>query len=334
LIGADAHPAQQRIWANREFKPTAYLSGDLGINIDWFKDLRAIEQTGSFSQASLLRNISQPALTRRIKALELWAEQPLVERGSRPVSLTETGKALLAICLEFFETLEHQRQELRTRATTGRQRIIRFTAQHSIAWHFFPGWLRELEMTMGPISSRMRAEDLAECVASFVDEEVDFLLAYDVIEAELFSQLPRSVESMVIGRDKLMPVCAPRADGHPVFDCDGDYAVLPLIRYGGDSPLGKLFDRTIAPRLKDRNTETIYENSMSGTLLNWTLRGAGVCWLPHRFVQADIEQGRLVLASQSDLSVDLRISIFRKSGTRFGLVNDIWRHLHAQTPVN
>jgi DNA-binding transcriptional LysR family regulator len=33
------------------------------MNIDWFKDLQVIEQTGSFSKASGLRNISQPAST-------------------------------------------------------------------------------------------------------------------------------------------------------------------------------------------------------------------------------------------------------------------------------
>jgi len=309
------------------------LAREVTINIDWFRDLQAIEQTGSFSKASLARNISQPALTRRIKALELWAEQPLVERGSRPVSLTEAGSALLAICTDFFEALEQRRLEMRSRTAGSRQSIIRFTAQHSIAWHFFPGWLRELEMVIGPISSRMRAEDLAECVASFVDEEVDFLLAYDVIEAELEAQSLRSVDSLVIGADRLVPVCAPKPDGSPAFDCD-NAAVIPLISYGAESPLGRLFNRTIGPQLAGRKTELVYENSMSGTLLNWTLRGAGVCWLPSRFVQSDIEQGRLVIAGDTKLAVDLRISIFRKPGLNFGLANDIWRQLQAaQTAI-
>jgi DNA-binding transcriptional LysR family regulator len=299
------------------------------MNIDWFKDLQAIETTGSFSKASQVRNISQPALTRRIKALEQWAEQPLVERGSRPVSLTETGQALMTLCTDFFETLEEQRREMRGKSATGFQSTIRFTAQHSIAWHFFPGWLREVEMVMGPIASRMRAEDLADCVSSFVDEEVDFLLAYDVIEADLSTEMIRNVDSLVVGTDRLIPVCAPRADGTPTFDCDGNHDVLPLISYSVDSPLGRLFDHAIMPKLGDRNIKTIYENSMSGTLLNWTLRGTGICWLPHRFVEADIEQGRLVLAGPDTLAVDLRISIFSKQDTRFGTAQDIWRHLQG-----
>ena len=103
------------------------------MNIDWFKDLQAIEQTGSFSKASGLRNISQPALTMRIKALEDWAEQPLVDRNKRPVSLTTAGHTLFSTCAEFFETLEHQRFDLLNRTAANRQTFIRFAAQHSIA---------------------------------------------------------------------------------------------------------------------------------------------------------------------------------------------------------
>jgi len=297
------------------------------MNIDWFKDLQAVEKTGSFSKASLVRNISQPALTRRIKALEAWAEQPLVERGSRPVSLTDAGSSLLAICVDFFDALEERRLEMRNRAATTSRSIIRFTAQHSIAWHFFPGWLRELEMIMGPISSRMRAEDLAECVSSFVEEEVDFLLAYDVIEPELVAHLPRTVDSIVIGTDRLVPVCVPRPDGSPVFDFSSKLGALPLISYGAASPLGRLIDRVIVTKLDNRKTEVIYENSMSGTLLNWTLRGTGICWLPYRFVQADIEQKRLVMVGDDRLAIRLDICIFRKPGQNFGLANDIWKHL-------
>jgi len=308
-----------------------YVIIDYRMNIDWFKDLQAIERTGSFSKASLSRHISQPALTRRIKALEQWAEQPLVERGSRPVSLTDAGKTLLSTCTEFFETIEQQRLEMLSKSASSAQSIIRFTAQHSIAWHFFPIWLRELEQEIGPISSRMRAEDLAECVSSFIDQEVNFLLAYDVIESELSANLLHMVDSIVIGTDKMVPVCAPSPEGKPVFDCAQDQDILPLISYGADSPLGRLFQRNIAPKLANRNIQVIYENSMSGTLLNWTLRGAGVCWLPHRLVATDIEQGRLVLSGKAEFFIDLKISIFSKRGTRFGLASDIWHHLQTQS---
>lgn len=296
------------------------------MNIDWFKDLRAIEQTGSFSKASMVRHISQPALTRRIKSLEDWAEQPLVNRNNRPVSLTDAGTALLDTCSEFFEMLEDQRLDLLNRQAANHQTIIRFAAQHSIAWHFFPDWLRDLEMEIGPISTRMRAEDLSECVASFVEQEVNFLLAYDVIYPEFSQDLKNQVESLYVGEDKFVPVCAPDADGQPIFNCN-EARTLPLISYGKNSPLGNLFEQDVRPKLRSQNIQLIYENSMSSTLLNWALKGVGVCWLPHRLVHSDITHHRLVLAGGEDLFADLNISIFSKTNARFGLVSDIWRHL-------
>ena len=300
------------------------------MNLQWFRDLQAIEQLGSFSRASEARNLSQPALTRRIKALESWAEQQLVMRDRRPVTLTHAGQTLLDTCTEFLDALETQRRDMLSQTEAHRQSVIRFAAQHSIAWHFFPNWLRDLELTIGPISTRMRAEDLSECVESFLNGEVNFLLAYNILAEEFPAIMKGAVDHIVIGDDKLVPVCAPNADGNATFDLNRRSDPLPLVSYGLESPLGRLVENTIAPKLSHK-TQVIYQNSMSGTLLNWTLRGAGVCWLPRRLVEADIDQGRLVLAAGADWFVDLKITIFSLPSTRIGLTSDIWHHLQTDS---
>ena len=297
------------------------------MNFSWFRDLQAVQQLGSFSKASDARNLSQPALTRRIKALEAWAEQKLVERDRRPVMLTNAGQALLETSIEFLDMLEAQRLDMLSQTETNRQSAIRFAAQHSIAWHFFPNWLRELELVIGPVPTRMRAEDLAECVESLREQEVNFLLAYDVLREDFPEPMRRSVDHVIIGNDKLVPVCAPKGDGRPAFDFDNTADPLPLVSYEKESPLGRLVEQAITPKLARHNTQVIYQNSMSGTLLNWTLRGAGVCWLPERLVTAEIDQGRLMLVAGPQWHVDLQIAIFSLPTTRFGLAADIWLHL-------
>ena len=299
------------------------------MNLTWFRDLQAVQKLGSFSKASAVRNLSQPALTRRIKALEIWAEQELVERDHRPVTLTNAGQVLLETSIEFLDSLEAQRLEMLNQTEANRQNVIRFAAQHSIAWHFFPNWLRELELVIGPVHTRMRAEDLAECVESLVEQEVNFLLAYDVLSEEFPESMRRMVEHVIIGEDKLVPVCAPAPDGGPAFSFDNISDPLPLVSYGDESPLGRLVDSVITPQLARHKTQVIYQNSMSGTLLNWTLRGAGVCWLPERLVAADIDQGRLVLVAGPQWYVDLKIAIFSLPKTRRGLSVDIWQHLNS-----
>lgn len=143
-----------------------------------------MQQLGSFSKAPEARNLSQPAVTKRIKALEVWAEQQLVERDRRPITLTVSGQTLLETSIEFFDMLEAQRLDMVSHAETSRQNTIRSTAQHSIAWHFFTNWFHELELVIGSLPTQMRAQDLAECVESLREQEVNFLLAYDILRED------------------------------------------------------------------------------------------------------------------------------------------------------
>ena len=65
------------------------------MNIAWFRDLGNLAQTGNFSQAARLGNISQPAFSRRIQALEAWVGAGLVDRSRHPVKLTVAGQQML-----------------------------------------------------------------------------------------------------------------------------------------------------------------------------------------------------------------------------------------------
>ena len=61
------------------------------MDMGWLRDLNSLSKTGNFSRAAELNNISQPAFSRRIKALENWVGVRLVDRSSHPVKLTEAG---------------------------------------------------------------------------------------------------------------------------------------------------------------------------------------------------------------------------------------------------
>ena len=60
----------------------------------WLEDLVVLAETRSFSRAALMRNITQPAFSRRIQALEAWMGVDLIVRSSYPPSLTPAGEKL------------------------------------------------------------------------------------------------------------------------------------------------------------------------------------------------------------------------------------------------
>jgi LysR family transcriptional regulator, hypochlorite-specific transcription factor HypT len=64
------------------------------LDLAYLLDFKALAETGSFSRAAFVRNVTQPAFSRRIRALEDWAGAPLFQRGSTPVTLTDAGRAM------------------------------------------------------------------------------------------------------------------------------------------------------------------------------------------------------------------------------------------------
>ena len=71
-----------------------------------------VAELGSFTRASQVLRIAQPALSRQVRALEVELRQPLFDRNGRGVTLTEGGKRLLAHGRGILQQVERARQDL------------------------------------------------------------------------------------------------------------------------------------------------------------------------------------------------------------------------------
>ncbi len=76
-----------------------------------------VAELGSFSRASRLLDIAQPALSRQVRALEVELRQNLLVRNGRGVSLTDAG----ALLLEHGRGILHQMARAREELGGGRQ---------------------------------------------------------------------------------------------------------------------------------------------------------------------------------------------------------------------
>jgi DNA-binding transcriptional LysR family regulator len=306
---------------------------DLSMNLHWFKDLEALQLTGHFSAAAQKSNISQPALSRRIKALEDWAGFVLVDRSSRPVRLTSAGTQLLDIALSSFQRLADEREALRQSDPKEHSFAVKFAAQHSIAWRFFPNWLQDFENSFGPIVSRVRADDLPDCIASFVNGEVDFLIAYNNPLVD-HGVAPGSFKTLCIGSDRLIPVSKPDAAGAPLFSLDSaPQTLLPYIGFSPTSSLGKLFAAKMMRRAGAGRLKPVYENSMVGALRVRAWNGSGISWLPESLVSQDVNNGLLCRGGGHKWDIDLKINLFRLSNNAAPQLGQIWQRLMHHQPT-
>ena len=65
--------------------------GNRPLDLDWLEDFLALAESGNFSRAADERHMTQPAFSRRVRALEEWLGVDLFDRSSQPAQLTEVG---------------------------------------------------------------------------------------------------------------------------------------------------------------------------------------------------------------------------------------------------
>jgi len=304
-----------------------------GMNFQWFKDLGALARTGNFSRAAEFNNISQPAFSRRIKALEAWIGVPLVDRSTHPVRLNEAGKQILEAGQQAIERIETERAHVLEALTQPDRYVVKFAAQHSISWRFFPVWLQAFESSYGAILSRLRADDLPNCIEDMKNGEVDFVISYESA-MQPSVDTDRELTSLTIGHDTLIPVCKPRADGRPLFDMDESSVLpIPFLRFGSNAPIGWHVEPLLESRGLKTRLKIVYENSMAGALRIRARDGMGVSWLPKTLVQPDLDSRLLTLAGSDHWTINVDIRIHRLSANHNALVRNIWSFLALREGV-
>ncbi len=303
---------------------------DKRMDILLFRDLDRLRQTGNFSQAAALVNLSQPAFSRRIKLLEAWVGVTLVDRSHQPVQLTEDGAQMLEAGLQALSRIEHERSQILEARSLPDKYVVTFGTQHSIGWRFYPAWLQALEEAFGPILSRLRTDNLPNCMRDLKNGDVDFVIAYQRSD----SPMEATVHSIVIGVDRLVPVCKPDANGAPMFGFDEPGVKMPFLRFGDAAPIGAHLEPLFAEQNISRRLRTVYENQMAGALRIRARAGDGVAWLPQSLVAPDLESGILVRTGEPDWVVDLSIRLYRNQERSNRITRSVWSFLEVRPSVS
>lgn len=295
------------------------------MDVSLFRDLDRLNRTGNFSQAAALGNLSQPAFSRRIKSLENWVGTLLVDRSRQPVRLTEAGHQMLDAGLQALNRIEQERSQILEAQALPDRYVVTFGAQHSIGWRFYPSWLQALEDAYGPILSRLRADDLPNCLQDLENGHVDFVIAYGSRRVTP----PVGPEALRIGKDRLIPVSKTAPDGSPLFDFSGAQGETPFLRFGASAAITALLDPTLKAQGLQMRLRTVYENSMAGALRMRARAGDGVAWLPETLVAPDLEAGLLVPTGPDTWQVALDILLFRNEARTNRTTRAIWSFLEA-----
>ncbi|HEX2012783.1 MAG TPA: LysR substrate-binding domain-containing protein [Roseateles sp.] len=292
------------------------------MNLIWLDDFLALAASGNFSRAAEERHMTQPAFSRRVRALEEWLGVALFDRSSHPVTLTEAGEWFRSVAQEMLARVARIPDEARAVADAS-SATLRIAATHALSFTFLPAWLRGLEsrMTVGPI--QLVSDVMQQCEALLSQGRVQFLLchAHEQVPARLD---PNAYRSMVVGRDELIPVSAPDAAGRPRHALDGA-AKVPLLAYSAESGIGRLLRALRGPMLESVNAQPQLTAHLASVLKTMVLDGRGLAWLPRSLIAEELASGRLLLAGDAPWALPVEIRLYRQQEALAPAAENFWR---------
>ncbi len=168
------------------------------MEFDQLRYFLQVAERGNFTRAAEDLTISQPALSRSIQKLEEELGQPVFERKTRSVSLTEAGVLLQSRAQQVLTILEDTKAEITDDGESGR---IRIGAIPTIAPYFLPNLLRQFSSEFPKATLIVQENTTDVLLKSCTQGEIDlailalpvpakYLEVEELFEEELLLVLP------------------------------------------------------------------------------------------------------------------------------------------------
>jgi DNA-binding transcriptional LysR family regulator len=177
-----------------------------------FEDLRTfvtVAEAGSVSGAARELYVTQSAVTRRLQRLETEIGAPLLDRRTRPVSLTGPGQVVLERCRRLLNDF----REVRAAVANGHLPMeeVKIGVAHALTELTLTEPIEEVRRKFPKVALRLLtgwSHDLLERVRSGSLDAAVILLA----EGE---KLPAGVNGKQVGKEQLVLVAPRRGASHP-----------------------------------------------------------------------------------------------------------------------
>lgn len=304
------------------------------MDTKWLEDFVSLAETRSFSRSAELRNVTQPAFSRRIQSLEAWVGADLIDRTSYPTRLTPAGEVFHEQALEMLGQLDNARALIAGKRRTG-QATVDFAVPHTLSLTFMPKWLHAIEATFGAVNVRLMALNVHDAVMTMVEGGCDLLLCYHHPRQPVQIDAAR-YDMLILGEEALRAYSRCDDAGRPSFVLPGLAShALPFLAYSSNAYLGRMVD-LILTSATPLYLEKRYETDMAEGLKMMALEGHGLAFLPESSVLREVEQRLLALADGGapDREIRMEIRLYREkpSAQRPGkpVVSRLWDSLARQ----
>lgn len=299
------------------------------MELKWIEDFLSLAKTRSFSRTAEERGVTQPALSRRIRALESWVGAELVDRSTYPARVTPAGKLFQEQATDFLRQMLDTRAMLRGQDSRG-QSSLKIAAGHTLALNFLPRWLLEMQRQGRAINARVLAANVHDAVLSLVEGGCDLLLCYHHPELPVLLD-PERYHHRVVGTERVIPVSVPARNGRAAHALPGSkQRPVDWLAYTGTSYFGRCVELLLKNAGRTVYLDRCQESDMAELLKNLALQGAGLAWVPVSSVARELEAGKLVAAGDESWSMRLEVRLYRAADNRHPALLRLWDAVLAE----
>jgi len=255
--------------------------------MDRFQALRVFSQvieSGSFSAAADKLGLSSTAVSRHVAELEAHLQTRVLNRTTRRISLTESGRALYERAVQLLADLDEAEQEASRAAVVPRGTIKLTTSVNFGVRHVAPAIAAFLAAHAG-----VRFDvSLSDRIVDLVEEGFDLAVRLGMPGSD-------NVVARKLGETRLVPCASPaylRAHGAPQVPEDLARHNCFTYEYVTPRNLWRFLDAGGAERTV-RVSGSLHSNN-GDLLAEAAAQGAGIVFEPAFIVGPDVRAGRLV----------------------------------------
>ena len=278
------------------------------MDFDRLKLFRDIAQSRSVSKGASLNGISQSAVSQYLQDLEEQMGIMLLDRGTRPLTVTEAGKLYLDMCRD---TL-NRRDEFQVSLDLLKGQVegtVRVASIYSVGLselsRLEKEFLRRYPQARIEVQY-LRPEKVYEAV---VEDRADIgLMSYPEATKEV-TVLPWRQEQMAIAASPYHPL-AKDSEVRPQ-DLDG----LDFIGFDEDLPIRKDIDRFLREHHVHVNVTLHFDNIQM--IKEAVAHGSGVSIMPARVMEEEVAQGRIVPIKIAGFDLFRPVGIVHRRKKRF-----------------
>lgn len=294
------------------------------MELKWIEDFLSLVETGSFSRSAELRHVTQPAFSRRIRALESWIGAYLIDRSSSPANLTPAGRVFRVEAQEILARVSGLRSVVHGKPTSCSE-MVELTLPHTFSSAVFSKWLSEVERCLADHDCGLTTASVPDRDISRADGYHGLLMCYhhtdcpDGIDSTCF-------ESVTLGREMIRPYVRTVRGRRPLFEFPGRRdAPLPFLSYMQNSYMyrvtGSILNQAPACLIKRHQADTIER------LKSMVMEGRGVAFLPENIMGEELRKRYVTVAGDERWQIELDVRVYRRRDSTSPGVRRLWSRL-------